>query len=121
MCLARYLLLLVHCAEHSWSSDIVGSHTAISKNKHRERADRAIVRKTQIATAIQQYVDLPHVPGTDHCGAAAGRQGCSVYEAGVNHALCYAAVLGCLLSVLCAVFRPKKRTGILRVHEGPKK
>ena len=36
----------------------------------------------QIATAIQQHVDVPHVPVAAHCAAAAaaaaGRQGCSV-------------------------------------------
>ena len=41
------------------------------------RDDRSRVRKKQIAAAIQQHVDLPHVPVTDHCAAAAGRQGCS--------------------------------------------
>ena len=43
------------------------------------RDDRSRVRKKQIATAIKQHVDLPHVPVADHCAAAAaaGRQGCS--------------------------------------------
>ena len=77
MCIVRYLLLLAHCVEHGWSSDSVGSHTAI-RRRSRERGvllrdDRSRVRKKQIATAIQQHVDLPHVPVTDHCAAAAGR------------------------------------------------
>ena len=40
MCILRCLLLLLaHCAEHSWSSDNVGSHTAIRRRNSRERGD----------------------------------------------------------------------------------
>ena len=36
---AHLLLLLAHCAEHSWSSGSVGSRTAIRRRSSRERGD----------------------------------------------------------------------------------
>ena len=82
MCIVRYLLLLAYCVEHGWSSgSVTVDHTQqFVEEAEREREllrdDRSRSEKKQIATAIRQHVDLPHVPVTDHC-AAAGRQGCS--------------------------------------------
>ena len=40
MCIVRCLLLLfAHCAEHSWSSGNVGSHTAIRRRSSRKRSE----------------------------------------------------------------------------------
>ena len=117
MCIVRYLLLLTRCVEHGWSSDRLNHAQQPVEEAEREvcccvRDDRSRVRKKQIATAIQLHVDLPHVPVTDHCAAAAGRQGlqcCMKLGLTTLSALLLCWVVCCLFCVLCSY--AKKRIG----------
>ena len=86
------------------------------------RDDRFRVRKKEIATAIQQHVDLPHAPVTDHYAAATGRQSCSAICSWGEPRSLLSCFIG--LSIVCVVrcVRTQKNVPvILRVHERQKK
>ena len=54
------MLLLAHCVEHSWSSDSVGSHTAIRIRSSKDRGDHddtvIIIPVRQIGSETLWYV-----------------------------------------------------------------
>ena len=60
------LLLLAHCAEHSWSSGIVGSHSAICRRSSREKGDDTY-RYASLGLYVKRY-EKKLTPGeADRC------------------------------------------------------
>ena len=94
MCLVRcqLLLLLAHCAEYSWSSDNVGSYSAIIlivKYEKNKQGERCLVKK---AAKYGRQAPKNTASHSQYCAygwvAHAQRVGSSVVTMGLGHVVC---------------------------------
>ena len=94
------LLLLMHSAEHSWSSRIVGSHTAVSKRTRRKEVIMVSYWRGHVIDRNLRYINSDHHRMITHTRMVCpllllllGSRVVVVLEAGGKHAMCTVPII----------------------------